>query len=104
MDTKTIKTLSRALFILGLCLFEIYYISTWVEPNINILPLSLIVTTTLARYLFYFFLVLGFNYFLIGKDKPNKNNINRWKIDHNGYNINNGGDWVRYDDIKHLIK
>lgn len=60
MDKDNIKKLSYCLFWLLMCLFEMIYLDMFIVPNVNILPVGLIVSTTLARYLFYIGLFLGF--------------------------------------------
>lgn len=60
MDKDNIKKLSYCLFWLLMCLFEMIYLDMFIVPNVNILPVGLIVLTTLARYLFYIGLFLGF--------------------------------------------
>lgn len=60
MNKNDVKKLSYCLFWLLMCLFEMIYLDTFIVPNVNILPVGLIVLTTLARYLFYIGLFLGF--------------------------------------------
>jgi len=60
MSKNTIKKLSYCLFWILIILFETIYINEIIVPNYEILPFHLIFLTSFARYIFYFFLFVGF--------------------------------------------